>query len=118
MDPLSRAVRKTLLDILSTLAEVDRQRAYEASVPIAHVPAELFCGWFDGCYRPGSPEFDRAFSPSELAALATFNRVFAEVADGMEPLPASVEGLLARPAWARVTGAAAIALRAMDRGPA
>lgn len=117
MDPLSLALRNELLDVLSTLADAHRQRAYEENVPIAHVPAELFCVWFDGCYLPGHPAFDRGFSPSELAVLADFNRVFTEVADGIEPLPVSVDGLLARPAWARVMSAAAVALQSMDRGP-
>lgn len=65
--------RRIVRELLILISDRDAQRAYERDVPIANVPAELICMWFDDLYHPASDWFVSAFSDDELADLATFN---------------------------------------------
>lgn len=114
--PPPKVIRDGIRDLVALLADAERQRVYERDVPIAHVPAELVCMWFDDLYHPDDPAFVRAFSTAELAALDEFNRIYRSVADELEPLPPSVADLHAHPAWSRVSPAAAAALMSIDGG--
>ena len=69
--------RSSIREHLELLANPNAQRDYERDAPIADVPAELFCGWFDDSYHPEDPAFQAAFNPRELALLADFNDLFA-----------------------------------------
>ena len=107
-------IRTLLREQLSLLADVEAQREYERRVPIANVPAELFCGWFDHAYLPESPAFQAAFNRFELDALAEFNDLFTAVgAELPEPLP-RLCNLQALPAWGRVVSGASKALYSLS----
>jgi hypothetical protein len=117
-DPAPDVIRDGIRDLLALLADPERQRAYERKVPIAHVPAELVCMWFDDLYHPDDAAFVRAFSTPELAALEEFNWAYRSVADELEPLAASVGELHAHSAWGRVSPAASAALKVIAGGGA
>lgn len=110
------ATRHTMLDLLRLLADPEAQRAYERNVPIAQVPAELFCMWFDDQYHPDSVTFQEAFDPVERAALARFHAVFSEVADRMPERIGRVAELHARREWPVVVQAAARVLAEIGEG--
>ena len=107
-------IRSSIFEQLKLLADPEAQREYECNVPIADVPRELFCGWFDDSYHPESPAFQAAFNPRELDALAEFHNLFsaAEV-ELPEPLP-QLSDIQAHPAWGRVLSGAAKALRCLS----
>ena len=42
------------INVVQLIADVDRQKEYERSVPITDVLAELVCQWFDDCYHSES----------------------------------------------------------------
>ena len=77
------------IEILELIASYDAQREYEKNVPIADVPAELVCMWFDDFYFR-TPQFEKDFTEEELDALSDFN-TFYDVR--VESLPDSTEGL-------------------------
>lgn len=107
----SEGIRGGVRELLMLLASADGQTAYERSVPIANVPAELLCMWFDDCYHPDDVRFRRAFSPRELEALASLDERYRSAADELKPLPRNVPELHAHPAWGRVVQAASATLR-------
>jgi hypothetical protein len=109
-------IRSSMYEHLELLADAEAQRAYERNVPIADVPGELLCGWFDDVYHPEDQAFQAAFGPRELDALAEFNDLFtAAEAVLPEPLPPLCD-LQAHPAWSRVISGAAKALRDLSGG--
>src|SRR5436190_14097080 len=69
-------LRRSIIDLLRLLADADAQLEYERSVPIANVPAELFCMWADDQYHPDSDLFRAAFAPDEVEVLAIFDEQF------------------------------------------
>jgi len=78
------------------LASAHAQLRYEQRVPIAHIPSELLCGWFDEIYHPNSPEFQQAFSRKELSALADFSSVLHK---NSRVLPGSARELVKQSGW-------------------
>jgi hypothetical protein len=111
---LVAAIRSSIHQHLEFLADAEAQREYERDVPIADVPAELVCGWFDDCYHPESPAFQAAFTPQQRAVLAEFDDEFrAAIAELPEPLP-RLSDLQPHHAWSRVNSAAARALRGVS----
>jgi hypothetical protein len=109
-EELRRNIRSSIRDHLALLADLEEQRKYERNVPIANVPAELVCGWFDDSYIPDSPAHHAAFTLSERAALEDFSALFSPVADGLRNVR-EVADLHARREWLEVVAAAAILLR-------
>lgn len=105
--------RTSVLDLLETLASREFQQQYEDDVPIANVPAELVCGWFDDLYHPKVLGFAASFSEAELEALTAFNRVFDSRVDSL-PETHDVQALWETEAWQDVEAAAAKALGAME----
>jgi hypothetical protein len=67
-----------IVRLLRLLASEEQQLAYERDVPIADVPAELCCMWFDDQYHPDDSFFCSCFTADELAALAEFDRFYGE----------------------------------------
>lgn len=104
----SQGYRQTLLSLLETIGSRELQEEYEERVPIASVPAELVCGWFDDDYHPGSGLFRAAFSEREARVLADFDEVFRREVESISGA-AEVRELWARPGWVRVSAAAAMA---------
>ncbi|WP_157826736.1 hypothetical protein [Colwellia sp. 12G3] len=68
--------KSNIIEILQLISSVESQFEYEKNVPIAKVPAELFCTWFDDYYHPNSAEFASSFNADELKDLAIFNQHF------------------------------------------
>jgi hypothetical protein len=71
-----KILRQQGIEILRLISSVDKQIEYERDVPIANVPSELVCQWFDDFYHPRSPQFKAAFDAEELNRLADFNDYF------------------------------------------
>lgn len=106
----TRSVFRELLELLSSR---EAQVQYEADVPVANVPAELLCMWFNDHYHPETVWFTEAFTSRERAALAAFDGFFSAVADGL-PTEGGVTALHAESAWTGVCEKAAEALAALD----
>ena len=113
----ARTLRQNLVELLELLADRDAQIRYGQGVPVADVPAELVCMWFDDGYHPDDSAFESAFSPREMEVLAAFNAVYdAALMEIGKDLPVLVE-LHDHAAWARVVSAACVALRSLSVGP-
>jgi len=69
-------LRNNVVSLMRLLASKDEQLAYEREVPIANVPAELVCMWFDDIYHPDSDLFIEAFSLPERERLARFDTYY------------------------------------------
>lgn len=63
------------IELLTLISSFDEQLKYEKSVPIANVPAELICMWFDDFYHL-TDDFKKEFSSKELDALSEFNTFY------------------------------------------
>lgn len=50
----AKEVREQVLAHLEILASLEQQKLWKENVPIADVPAEMFCGWFDDLDLPNS----------------------------------------------------------------
>lgn len=101
--------RSTFRELLELLSSREAQLRYEADVPIANVPAEMFCMWFDDHYHPETAWFSEAFTSHERQALTDFNAFFSGVTDRL-PTDRGVAGLHAEPVWDEVCARAADAL--------
>lgn len=104
--------RRNVVELLQLLADRGAQIQYERDVPIADVPAELVCMWFDDLYHPKDETFRSAFTPSELDVLAEFHRKYAASLKAIGTLPhlPNLTELHAHPAWERVVSGAQEAL--------
>lgn len=111
--PAPEIIRTGINSELRLLSDFDAQSAYERDVPIANVPAELVCGWFDDSYHPASEPFIAAFSSDELAVLAEFND-FYEARLRTIPTDSGVARLQATPQWTEIRDKAAATLEALD----
>jgi hypothetical protein len=103
-------IRSGIIQHLRLLADPEAQREFERRVPIADVPAELFCVWFDDFYHPETPVVHAAFSPQEREVLAEFHELFAAVSAEFPSTLPRLHELQIHPAWARVTSGASRAL--------
>jgi hypothetical protein len=73
---MTTAFRNNIFDLLKLISSSQRQFDYENKVPVANVPAELICMWFDDLYQPTSDLFLRSFNENEVADLSQFNEFF------------------------------------------
>ena len=67
--------REHMIDLLKTIASPAMQMEYENNVPIANVPAELVCQWFDD-FHPETELFKSSFSSGELNELSKFTEFY------------------------------------------
>ena len=104
--PDPSVLRAGILELLELLRDATAQERYEDTVPIADVPSELLCMWFDDSYLPDSPAFQAAFTATELDALAEFDRFYDSRA-GALPSGGGVRALHRSKAWAEIMAAAA-----------
>ena len=58
-------MRDRVLETLRLLASPDAQVEYQRKVPIADVPAELICQWFDDSFWPDETRLRALFSDAE-----------------------------------------------------
>ncbi|WP_180146916.1 hypothetical protein [Desulfoluna butyratoxydans] len=70
------SIRKNIKEILDLISSKEEQIKYEKEVPIANVPAELICTWFDDLYHPQSKLHQEAFSDDEQQILDSFNTFY------------------------------------------
>ena len=105
-DELRQTIRASIREHLSLLGDLERQRKYERDVPIADVPAELFCVWFDDIYHSESPAHRGAFTLRELRALEEFSAHFDRVHSSLGDVH-GVADLHARVEWTQLSVAAA-----------
>jgi hypothetical protein len=96
-------------ELLALLASEDDQLAYERDVPIAQVPAELLCMWFNDTYHPG-PDWSSHFTNRELEALARFHGIYERLSERLPKSPSTVRTWLADPLWRRIMAEAAATL--------
>jgi hypothetical protein len=107
-------IRSSIHKHLKLLADLEAQHEYQRNVPIANVPAELLCGWFDDSYHPETAAFQAAFAPQELDVLAEFNDLFAAAEVELPDRLPTLSALQAHPAWGRVVSGAAKALAGLS----
>lgn len=108
--PDPSVLRAGILELLALLGDAAAQERYQDSVPMADVPSELLCMWFDDAYLPDSPAFQAAFTATELDALAEFDRFYDSRAEAL-PSGGGVRSLHRSRAWTEIM-AAAVAVRA------
>ncbi len=70
------AFRDSIKNLLELLSSKEDQLKYQKDIPIANVPAELLCMWFDDCYHPNTRLFKRSFSSNEQEKLEEFNQFY------------------------------------------
>ena len=92
-------LRNNIVGLVRTLASKDEQLAYEFNVPIANVPAELVCMWFDDLYHPDADLFLEAFTPAERERLARFHAFYEA---RVEQLPDTLAEMHQNAAWLEV----------------
>lgn len=96
----SVSYRDSLIQIIGILASAREQLDYERNVPIAYVPDELVCQFFDDHYHPKSLQFIAEFSQKEMIEIGVFSG-FLEMASGevraaKKPV---VSAVLKLPSW-------------------
>ena len=98
-----------IIEILQLIASEQKQLEYEKTVPIADVPSELLCMWFDDLYHPGSVEAQ--FDSKDAQALAQFNDFYGAETKRLPPSRGTIRTWLADPTWRKIMAAAEEALR-------
>ena len=115
LDSADLASRRKAIELLALLASADQQLSYERDVPIADVPAELLCMWFDDFYDAKRIGSDFAFNEADRAALARFHHVFDERANRLPPSNGTVRTWLENSVWNEIMQEAARAIDEFSR---
>ena len=105
------------LNLLRLLGDPAAQIAYDRNVPIAQVPAELFCMWFDDFYHPDSEHFQDAFSIDECAILAAFHERYRKIRGSLPRYLGRVADLHSHAAWHALMSAAVDTLWSLGEDP-
>ena len=105
--------RENFRDLLTLISDAEAQIHYERTVPIANVPAELVCMWFDDNYHPESDWFPQCFSAKEQEILADFHDFYDERV-GALPDGGAVEQLHKLREWQEIMAKARTAVKAID----
>ena len=108
-------IRENVRDTLALLSDASAQAQYDWDCPQDDVPAELISVWSDATYIPHNLAFERAFTPSELADLATFDHTMSAAVTEIGSPPRSLTALHAHEAWQRVMRSAGTTLRRMRK---
>ena len=106
----SQRARNRIIEYLELASSFERQREYEANVPIAYVPSEVICQWED-CVDEGRFEWcgPPVFSRAEIEAMKKFHATWDLVADHVSGRP-RLEEVQTLPEWVQLRDAAAEAL--------
>ncbi len=99
--------RVNVITTLQLIADLDAQKEYERTVPIADVPAELLCQWFDDSFYPEDPALRWLFSPGEWQVLMEFHTYYESRS---EQLPRTLQEMHASSAGLEVVAKASWAL--------
>ena len=110
---IARNLRKSVVELLRTLASEAAQRDYQRNVPFVSVPVELVCTWFDDLYHPDDATFRSAFTTAELGALELFNDFFAWLAHNLPEPPPPLDVLQRSAQWGELGRQASKALADM-----
>ena len=102
--------RNQYLEALRLIADPEAQRAYERDVPIANVPAELVCMWFDDLAAE-TPFADLA--PADAVRLQAFTEFFGKRVETL-PVDGCVAALQASVAWREVMTEAKATLDSLE----
>ncbi|MCP3681316.1 MAG: hypothetical protein GY861_01375 [bacterium] len=108
-----QAFRLAIFDLLNTISDMQEQLRYEESVPIANVPAELVCMWFDDYYHPESKLFLESFDDREMKLLEEFHEYYKKMKDKL-PNTSSVKELQKSPVWNEVANKASKTLKTLS----
>ena len=73
---IDKEYKRAVLETISLIADPEAQIQYEKDVPIAHIPSELICIWFDDRYHPGTKVFNATFTEEERKILKDFNQEY------------------------------------------
>ena len=99
----ARNYRECLIDVTSTLASGEALLEYESKVPIAYVPDEIICQFFDDHYHPKPSEFVAEFSEEELKEIGIFSGFLQMGSDAVvEAGSPAVAACLKLPDWRRM----------------
>ncbi len=99
------SLRGHILGMLEDLGSLQAQIRYQETVPIAQVPAELVCQWFDDFYYPATPQLQECFTQDELGLLNEFH-LFYEARLEVFPDTPDVHVLHKSPAWLEIVAKA------------
>jgi hypothetical protein len=102
-------------DLLSLIGDAGAQQRYERDVPIANVPVELVCMWFDDQYHPDAEGFSECFSDEERSLLAGFDEFYDRRVEFL-PTSGGVAELHASKPWIEVMEKARATLQALRWG--
>lgn len=95
--------RALTIQTIQLIADTEAQERYEIDVPIADVPSELVCQWFDDIYKAEWEPYREAFTSKELEVLAEFNAFYDSLVDR---LPETLEEMHRCYAWRQIVGKA------------
>ncbi len=70
------AAKVNTINTIQLIADLEAQKEYETSAPIADVPSELVNQWFDDFYYPDSDWYKEPFTSKELEVLGEFNSFY------------------------------------------
>ena len=113
---IEQRTRNRIIEHLELVSSFEDQRKYEANVPIANVPAEIFCGWDDwvrdeniNCYGPP------VFSDEEMSAMKQFHNTSQSVVDDLPDRRLTLSEAQKLDEWERLRRAAEQTLAAFSR---
>lgn len=95
--------RVNVINVLQLIADLDAQKEYERTVPIADVPSELQCQWFDDSFHPDHLPFRSSFFPEEWEVLMEFHNCYDLRS---KRLPDTLEEMHVSSAWLEVVNKA------------
>ena len=91
--------RAFTIQTIQLIADLDAQVQYKRDVPIADVPSELVCSWFDDVYHPEYEKYCAAFTQEELDVLSEFNAFYDE---RVNKLPDTLEEMHDNYEWSQI----------------
>lgn len=103
--------RDRYIEVLRLIADSEAQTEYEKNVPIANVPAELICMWFDDL---AAQKLDDRLSPDDRKAIESFSAFFEARLDQLADSE-GIRSLQSSPAWVEITREARSTLTRLDQ---
>ncbi len=97
------AYKANVINTVRLIADIDAQLEYEKNVPIANVPNELICQWFDDFYLSEFEWFKNKFTKKEWLVLEEFNDYYKKRLDN---IPDTLEKMHKSYSWKEVVGKA------------
>ncbi len=100
-----------LTDLHHDVAGTRTNKPMQRNVPIADVPAELLCMWFDDSFRQNDSRLETLFSAAEWNGLLAFHEQFDKLTEQLRGDLPPIQELVNLPVWLKVVRAAAETLR-------